>query len=71
MSVGPEQFGLYVCEAANRHGSKAQTLEVYESKTPICPPLCGSTDLNGVPSSNYLSTKNIFVTLIISLIIVK
>lgn len=59
VSVGPKQFGLYTCEAANRHGSKSQTVELYETQSPICPPLCGSTDLNdgGTPSAGLPLTS--------------
>jgi len=45
-SVNKEDFGQYTCEAGNKYGKTAQDLELYESSIPICPPLCGDTDLN-------------------------
>ena len=41
-----EDFGKYTCEAGNKYGKDTQHLELYESSIPICPPLCGDTDLN-------------------------
>jgi len=45
-SVYKEDFGQYTCEAGNKYGKVAQHLDLYESSIPICPPLCGDTDLN-------------------------
>jgi len=45
-SVSKEDFGQYTCEAGNKYGKTAQKLDLYESSIPICPPLCGDTDLN-------------------------
>ena len=45
-SVYKEDFGQYTCEAGNKYGKTSQHLELYESSIPICPPLCGDTDLN-------------------------
>jgi len=45
-SVYEEDFGKYTCEAGNKYGKDTQHLELYESSIPICPPLCGDTDLN-------------------------
>jgi neuronal growth regulator 1 len=45
-SVSEDDYGKYSCDAANRYGSAVQHMEVYKSTMPICPPLCGDTDLN-------------------------
>jgi len=55
VSVGRDQFGMYTCEAKNRHGASSKNMELYETKSPICPPLCGKTDL-------YASASNIFIS---------
>ena len=45
--VDEDQFGEYTCEASNRHGSASEKMELYESRIPICPPVCGDYNLNG------------------------
>ena len=45
LGVRENQFGMYKCEATNIYGSANQTVELYESKIPICPPVCGDIDL--------------------------
>merc|ERR1712029_340630 len=45
-SAYPEDFGKYTCDAGNRYGSATQHMELYSTEMPICPPLCGDTNLN-------------------------
>ena len=45
--VDEDQFGEYTCEASNRHGTASEKMELYESRIPICPPVCGDYNLNG------------------------
>jgi len=56
-SVYKEDFGKYICEAGNKYGKDTQYLELYESTIPICPPLCGDTDLNSAAISQKNSEK--------------
>ena len=45
-----EDFGTFTCEASNKYGKAKEHMELYESSIPICPPLCGDTNLNsGLP----------------------
>jgi len=39
-------YGIYECQALNRHGKDSKTIEVYRSEMPICPPLCGDANLD-------------------------
>jgi len=39
-------YGVYECQALNRHGKDSKTIEVYRSEMPICPPLCGDANLD-------------------------
>lgn len=59
------QFGMYKCEATNIYGSANQTVELYESKIPICPPVCGDIDLANAGSGAIEKT---WVTLTISFV---
>eukprot|EP00095_Tigriopus_kingsejongensis_P006804 maker-scaffold1064_size65302-snap-gene-0.24 protein:Tk06804 transcript:maker-scaffold1064_size65302-snap-gene-0.24-mRNA-1 annotation:"lach_scham ame: full" len=45
MGTQSEHYGNYTCEAANRHGNSSETIELYQSQIPICPPVCGDMDL--------------------------
>jgi len=49
-SVYEKDYGKYTCEAGNRYGADSQEIDLYKSNIPICPPLCGDTNLNSAPS---------------------
>lgn len=44
--VNENMYGKYQCEALNRHGKDTKMIELYKSEMPICPPLCGDSDLD-------------------------
>jgi len=44
--VNENMYGKYECQALNRHGKDSKMIELYKSEMPICPPLCGDTDLD-------------------------
>eukprot|EP00094_Tigriopus_californicus_P009038 TCALIF_08712-PA protein Name:"Similar to LAC Lachesin (Schistocerca americana)" AED:0.16 eAED:0.16 QI:0/0.6/0.5/0.66/0.6/0.83/6/36/384 len=46
LSIDESHYGNYTCEAVNRHGKATQTIELYQSQIPICPPVCGDLDLS-------------------------
>ena len=56
-----DQFGEYTCEASNRHGSASAKMELYESRIPICPPVCGDYNLNGAGGNNFLSSILVWI----------
>ena len=57
-----EDFGKYTCEAGNKYGKDTQHLELYESSIPICPPLCGDTDLNSAAAAKDMGKIVTFIT---------
>ena len=61
-SVYEEDFGKYTCEAGNKYGKDTQHLELYESSIPICPPLCGDTDLNSAAAAKDMGKIVAFIT---------
>ena len=61
-SVYEEDFGKYTCEAGNKYGKDTQHLELYESSIPICPPLCGDTDLNSAAAAKDMGKIVTFIT---------
>ena len=54
-SVNEDDYGKYSCKADNRYGSALEHMELYESTVPICPPVCGETDLNAASPGGLLN----------------
>ncbi|CAB4058220.1 unnamed protein product [Lepeophtheirus salmonis] len=51
IGITEEQFGSYICKAVNKFGSAVQTIELYTSTLPICPPICKNYELMFLSSS--------------------
>ena len=64
--VYKEDYGKYTCKAGNRYGTQAQEMELYESTMPICPPLCGDTNLNSA-KVHYFNIFLLFIPLMFRL----
>ena len=60
-----EDYGKYSCEAGNKYGKAIQHLELYESSIPICPPLCGDTDLNSAADPSIAKLESMKKSLIV------
>ena len=60
-----EDYGKYTCEAGNKYGKAIQHLELYESSIPICPPLCGDTDLNSAADPSIAKLESMKNSLIV------
>ncbi|XP_058800796.1 lachesin-like [Phymastichus coffea] len=41
ITIEKKQYGQYVCKAANKLGSAQETVELFETIIPVCPPACG------------------------------
>lgn len=67
-SVYEEDFGQYTCEAGNRYGKSVQEMELYESNIPICPPLCGDTDLN---SAHFMKPPTSMSVAFVAVLLIK
>ncbi|CAB4058219.1 unnamed protein product [Lepeophtheirus salmonis] len=66
IGITEEQFGSYICKAVNKFGSAVQTIELYTSTLPICPPICKNYELMFLSSSkgplrNLSSQKSQFL----------
>lgn len=55
-----DSFGRYTCQASNRHGSVNASMELYESKMPICPPVCGDITLHSAAAAFPTPIKALF-----------
>eukprot|EP00096_Caligus_rogercresseyi_P014118 TRINITY_DN664_c0_g1_i10.p1 TRINITY_DN664_c0_g1~~TRINITY_DN664_c0_g1_i10.p1 ORF type:complete len:374 (+),score=72.54 TRINITY_DN664_c0_g1_i10:1773-2894(+) len=68
-AVQDDQYGLYFCKAANKFGSDKETMELYESALPICPPVCNSYEMmflssgSSKPSSPCSLSTLLFISL--------
>ena len=66
--VDEDQFGEYTCEASNRHGTASERMELYESRIPICPPVCGDYNLNGGEAKSCSVLLSCIVAVMIALL---
>ena len=64
-----EDYGKYTCKAGNRYGTQAQEMELYESTMPICPPLCGDTNLNSA-NVHYFNIFLLFISPNVQIVII-
>ena len=62
-------YGKYECQALNRHGKDSKMIELYKSEMPICPPLCGDTDLDS--GSTNLRSSGGGIRVVLALLLAK
>jgi len=63
VTIEKNQYGKFICEATNRLGSANNTVELFETVIPICPPACDEVNYSSGALSLLLSPLSVLLIL--------